>query len=175
MPCISFGFVLLIHHAVFHSDQGQQFTSEVITSLKNKYNIHATFSSAYHSKGNSIIERIHRSLKDRLRCMSGYWSYNLYEAIYNCNRLSGAFLNVFSRTGIPLYDWPTKSNFISRPSSSYGPQSGDFVAIRNRNPPTTLSPRFHGHLKVRKRYGNYIQIEDGRQINIHDAILVGRN
>ena len=107
--------------------------------------------------------------------MSGFWSDNINEAVYNCNRLSGAFLNVYNRTAVPKCDWPISSDFMIRQTSNSGPQVVDFVAIRDRKPQTTLSPRFCGYWKVKTRLGKSIQLDDGRQINLHDCVLVGKN
>ena len=108
--------------------------------------------------------------------MTGNWFDNISQTVvYDCNRLTGAFLNVYKRTALPLADWPNKSDFLERKTSSAYPQVGDFVAMRNRSPVNTLSPRFSGKFLVKKRLGNSIVIEDDRQINLHDCVLVGRN
>lgn len=158
--------------SVIHSDQGLQFRDTIFKKMKNDWNIQTSSSSIYHPKGNSIIERVHRTLKDRLRTMSGHWSENLSEAVFNCNRLSGAFSAVFHRTAIPCCDWPEPSDFIQRPEPLSGPKAGDLVTIRNRKPRNTLSPRFAGNFKVAQRHGNSVILEDGRQVNLHDCILV---
>ena len=161
--------------AVLHSDQGTQFVSQVFESLKQQYSIKTSYSSIYHPKGNSHIERIHRTLKDRLRTMGGHWSENIHQAVYDCNRLTGAFFNVYRRTAVPFSDWPNQSDFICYEAKKAGPQVNDFVAIRRRNLKNTVSPQFYGHFLVTERKGNSIVIDDGRQINLHDCVLVGRN
>lgn len=161
--------------AVFHSDQGTQFKSEINQALLQKFGISQSFSSAYHSKGNSVIERAHRTFKDRLRTMKGRWSNSIAQALYDSNRLSGAFQAVFARSGVPAGDWPTQSDFLVRTTAKTGPQDGDWIAIRDRKPPNTLSPRFIGRFRVKKRHGNSVKLSDGRQINLHDALLVGKN
>ena len=161
--------------AIIPSDQGQQFTSQLLNCLCENYSIRATKSSIYHPKGNSVIERAHRTLKDRLRCMPGYWTNNIHEAVYNCNRASGAFLQVYQRTGVPKCDWPVPSDFLKQKVSLSGPQVGDYVAIRQRRPTSTLSPRFHGKFKVKERYGSSVVLGDNRKVNLHDCILVGKS
>ena len=53
--------------SVVHSDQALQFVSSVFKSLGHTHKIAVTHSSTFHRKGNSIIERVHRTLKNRLR------------------------------------------------------------------------------------------------------------
>jgi len=158
--------------AVVHSDQGRQFVTDLFDQLKNRFKISSSTSSVYHPKGNSVIERSHRTLKDRLRSMAGLWSDRLEESVLCCNQQSGAFLSVFGRCAVPLCDWPQSSDFLRRKQSSTGPQSGDNVAIRDRKPLTTISPRFKGSIAVQRRLGNSVLLTDGRQINLHDVNLV---
>ena len=120
--------------AVIHTDQGTQFTGSLTQALLQKFNITPSYSSIYHPNGNSTIERSHRTLKDRLRVSSGQWYDNLSEAVYDTNRLSGAFQSVFKRAAIPSCDWPHPSDFINRPTPKSGPQVGDTVSIRDHNP-----------------------------------------
>ena len=160
--------------SVVHTDQGLQFTSSIFISLCKKFGISGSFSSIYHPKGNSVIERCHRTLKDRLRSMSGLWIDNLDTAVFNCNRCSGCFLSIYNRTCHPLCDWPNSSDFLYRKEHHSGPQPNDHVSIRDRFPKHTLSPRFHGVHRVVKRHGNSVILADGRQVNIHDCNLVGR-
>ena len=91
------------------------------------------------------------------------------------HRLTGAFYSVYNRTAVPSCDWPSPSDFIKRPTPDTGPQMGDTVAIRNKKPSHTLSPRFSGKFQVQQRLGNAIKLSDGRQVNLHDAILVGKS
>jgi len=107
--------------------------------------------------------------------MTEHWSQNLNKAVFDCNCASGAFLNVFGRTTVPLCDWPTASDFTVRSSPKTGVQAGDYVLLRNRNPKSTMSPRFKDKALVVQRLRNSVKLEDGRQVNLHDAILVRRN
>jgi len=113
-----------------HTDQGLQFLSSVFQNLCEKYKISVSVSSIYHAKGNSIIERAHRTLKDRLRSMNGHWTENLDTAVYECNRINGAFIKVYNIISVPLCDWPVKSDFLGRINSQTGLQENDYVAIR---------------------------------------------
>ena len=90
--------------------------------------------------------------------------------------------SVYSRSDLLIfvqlnysYDYSISSDFLHRPNKSAGPQTGDYVAIRDKSPPSTLSPRFHGNFKVSKRFGNSVVLVDGRQINLHDIVLVKRS
>lgn len=167
-----------LHHWIYkfgspaaaHTDQGKQFSSNLYDVMLNNFNIQTSFSSIYHKKGNSIIERVHRTLKDRLRTMNGRWIDNIEEAVFNCNRLSGAFQAVYNRSALPRCDWPLKSDFLVRKSTKSGPQEGDSVAIRDRKPLNTLAPRFTGRFRVKERYGNSVILPDGRQVNLHDTV-----
>lgn len=161
--------------AVLHSDQGGQFVGDVMSSLREKFNIAVSNSSVYHPKGNSVVERAHRTLKDRLRSKGGHWTECLPEAVYDCNRLTGAFYTVFRRTALPSCDWPNRSDFLSRRCGKAGPLAGDTVAIRDRSPRNTLAPRFSGRFRVSERRGNAVVLSDGRQVNLHDCVLVERN
>ena len=161
--------------AVVHSDQGPQFVSNVFKRLCEKHQMATSYSSVYHPKGNSIIERVHRTLKDRLRSMQGHCSENIAEATFECNRLNGAFLKIYGRTAVPKCDWPERSEFLIRPTTTRIPETGDLVAIRDKKPKNTLTPRFVDRIKVNRRIGNSIELEDGRKINLHDCILVGRS
>jgi len=157
-----------------HSDQGTQFLSRIFTELKDSFGIHTSHSSIYHPNGNSIVERVHRTLKDRLRSMKGMWSDNIDEAVFDCNRNSGAFLFVYQRTAVPKCDWPRKTDFVKRATGRSGPFESDKVAIKDRNPKTTLSPRFKEITRVKRRFGNSIQTTDGKQVSVRDSILVGK-
>lgn len=161
--------------AVLHSDQGGQFIGVVLSSLREKFNIAASNSSIYHPKGNSVIERAHRTLKDRLRSKGGHWTQHLPESVYDCNRLTGAFYNVFRRSSLPSCDWPSRSDFLLRQVGKAGPHVGDTVAVRERSPRHTLAPCFAGRYTVSERRGNAVLLSDGRQVNLHDCVLVGRN
>ena len=69
--------------AVLHSDNGPQFTSSVLQKLTQAHNIRQSHSTPYHPKGNSIVERVHRTLKDRLISAGGSWVEHLPSAVYN--------------------------------------------------------------------------------------------
>jgi hypothetical protein len=52
---------------VIHSDRGTQFESSVFKCLLSKFKITKSRTTSFWPAGNGIIERAHRSLKDRLR------------------------------------------------------------------------------------------------------------
>ena len=118
---------------------------------------------------------MHRTLKDRLRSMKGFWTDNVQTSVFDCNRGSSAFFKVFNRTSLPLCDWPVPSDFLSRKTNGSKPQKGDRVAIKDRKPATTIAPRFKGEFIVTERLGNSVRLDDGRQVNLHDLVLVRRS
>ena len=95
------------------------------------------------------IEGLHRTLKNRLRYISGNCADNIPRALHDCNRVSGAFLKMDNRTAVPFSDWPTSINFIQQPPSVSGQQPDDFVAVRERKPSNTLLPRFNSRFSVK--------------------------
>ena len=52
------------------SDRGVQFTSAIFVILCSLFGIDKLFSTAYHPQTNGMIERFHRFLKERLRCIA---------------------------------------------------------------------------------------------------------
>ena len=52
------------------SDRGSQFTGYIFRILCNLFGIKKPFTSAYHPQTNGMIERAHRFVKERLRCIA---------------------------------------------------------------------------------------------------------
>ena len=52
------------------SDRGAQFTGYIFQILCKLFGIEKVFSSSYHPQTNGMIERFHRFLKERLRCVA---------------------------------------------------------------------------------------------------------
>ena len=52
------------------SDRGSQFTGYIFRILCNLFGIKKQFTTAYHPQTNGMIERFHRFLKERLRCIA---------------------------------------------------------------------------------------------------------
>ena len=140
---------------VIHSDRGSQFCSSVWAQLLSCYGIQPSKTTAYNPQGNSLIERVHRTLKDRLIVSQKPWYESLQDSVYSINTsMSTAtgqspFELVFGRTGANPYDWPsiTRKSF----NVSNRPHVGDFVTVRVLPTADKLSPKFSGRFKVVSR------------------------
>jgi len=67
------------------SDQGRQFESALFNSLLNMFGISHKRTTAYHPQTNGKIERMHRTLKNSIRCLisqSSDWERSLPTALY---------------------------------------------------------------------------------------------
>ena len=53
-----------------HSDRGTCFTSEILREMCKNYGIRKTETSPYYPKGNSIVERLFKTVKDYIYCCS---------------------------------------------------------------------------------------------------------
>ena len=162
---------------VLHSDKGTQFESSLFSAMCDKFGIHKSSTSVYHPEGNAIIERIHRTLKDRLRTSKQQcWTAELPIAVYNINRTSneGAspFEIVFGRNGNPILDWtplPQRQCF----DSTNGPQPGQHVSVKVRAP-RPLDPKFSGNFVVLSRPSQFaVKLENGSIVSIRDVKLLG--
>lgn len=157
--------------STLHSDRGTQFLSSVLSQLLDNFSILKSTTTAYNPQANSILERVHRTLKDRLITYGDSWLDSLQRAVYDINRTestplgSSPMLLNFGRTGIVPSDWPTPTRF--RRSVWYrGPQCGDFVAVKVASPPS-LKPHFQGKYKVISRPSpNVAKLSNGEIVNI---------
>lgn len=68
-----------------HSDQGRQFESNLFGQLCARYGITKKRTTPYHPQGNSICERVHRTIKDRLRTSQRPWLSALADAVFCIN------------------------------------------------------------------------------------------
>jgi cleavage and polyadenylation specificity factor subunit 1 len=108
-----------------HSDRGSQFVSGIFNELSRLLGIHRSNTTAYHPAGNGAIERLHRSLMDRLRTSenSNNWVDNLGPALFahHCafHRSLGTtpFHVTYGFTPSIPSDWP--SAFSSSSPSSF--------------------------------------------------------
>lgn len=63
-------FFLLGAPAYVHSDRGTYFISAEFDRLLKKWNVKHSMSSPYYPKGNSIVERLFKSVKDMIYCFA---------------------------------------------------------------------------------------------------------
>ena len=72
--------------AYVHSDNGSNFRSVQFKQFLQKYGISQSFTTPYRPQGNGVLERHHRTLKDRLRTSlvqnGGQWTEHLQQAIH---------------------------------------------------------------------------------------------
>lgn len=140
---------------VLHSDNGKQFISQVYNAMCAENNISVSNTTVYHPQGNSVLERVHGTLKDRLRCkiLEGTnWVDSLTESVYNINRTT----NATDATAFQLFfgfqpnvstDWPTDKE---KPAVSKLPcPRVIYPRIFLKSSP--LSPRFGPPIQVRER------------------------
>ena len=169
---------------VIHSDRGTQFESSVFKCLLSKFNISKSRTTPFWPAGNGIIERVHRSLKDRLRCSQRSWPDALQESVFNINRTihsstgSSPFEILFGSPPKLPQDWPsliTKDRHLQVKSER---------PIRNRTVPryaalrilpvrSSLSPRFSEPIPVSHFVNNQLlQLIDGRIVNVRRCRLI---
>jgi len=160
--------------AKLHSDRGTQFTSALLALTLKGYGIQKTFTTPYHPQGNSILERVHRTLKDRIISSNQNWLSGLKNAVYDINRTecnstgSSPMETVFGRHGFPLGDWPSVERF--KKQCFYGsPNIGDNVCIRRHNLSSSLEPKFEGNYLVMARPSpNVAKLNNGVSYNIRN-------
>ena len=157
--------------ATVHSDRGSQFTSMVMNNLIHQFGITKTFTTPYHPEGNAILERTHRTLKDRLIVSGKNWLKSLKQAVFDINRTVSATTRnspmqlVFGRNGIVPKDWPSKKRFKGTVFYN-SPKVGDLVAVKVISP-RPLQPKFEGRFRVEQRPSpNVAILENGKSINI---------
>ena len=139
--------------ASLHSDRGTQFTSAIMRELVNRYNIAKTQTTTFHPAGNSMIERVHQTLKDHLIVSTSPWIDALQSTVYDINisihSATGNSQLVFGRSGVAPEDWPSTKRF--RNTASFGPpEPGAHVTVKVPNP-RPLQPKFTGHFLVTHR------------------------
>ena len=150
--------------AVLHSDRGTQFLSTIMAELFRKFEIKKTQTTAYNPQGNSVLERVHRTLKDRLATSNASWLDSLRQAVFDINRTQSSATGnspmnlVFGRHGCVPQDWPCRQRFKATVNYT-GPAVGEFVAIKTVNS-TPLSPKFQGRFKVLRRPTPHVAVLD---------------
>jgi hypothetical protein len=70
-----------------HSDNGTQFSSDLLQKVCDSLGILRSSSTPYHPQGNGGIERFHRTLKERLRCClnPAAWPENVHSVVLAYN------------------------------------------------------------------------------------------
>lgn len=135
---------------ILHSDRGPQFTAAVLKNVLREIGTTKSFTTAYHPAGNGTLERVHRTLKDRLRCAAGNWLQELNRSVFliNATSTSGKSPHEMffgSPTKLPS-DWPQQC----RPTHTEL-RVPRFVHPRIPLPPTALSPRHGPRVEVAER------------------------
>jgi transposase InsO family protein len=166
--------------ATLHSDRGAQFVSSVFDSLCSRFGIRRSMSTPFHPEGNSVLERCHRTLKDRLRAQGGAWLEDLRAAVFDVNRMAtgsdgpSAFETVFQRPAVIPADWPSRNRHRFSEVENF-PRVGSWVARRVAQPQSSLAPRFMGRWRVAARPTTHTaRLEDDRSsvVNVRDLRMV---
>ena len=74
--------------AVVHSDNGTNFRSSLFQDLLRKSGIKQSFTTPCWLQGNDVIDKQHRTLKDRLRSsllQGGQWVDHLQQGVFDIN------------------------------------------------------------------------------------------
>lgn len=140
---------------IIHSDRGSQFCSFIWKQLLSSFGIEASKTTAYNPQGNSIIERVHRTLKDRLIVSQKGWYESLQESVYAINTAvssatgNSPFELLFGRAGWNPHDWPsiTKETF----KICNRPLINEYVTVRTLPQSSSLNPKFSGRFQVVSR------------------------
>ena len=158
---------------ILHSDNGRQFISSIFAELLKKHKVIASHTTVYHPQGNGVLERVHSTLKDRLRTMvmeNSSWVLSLPEATYNINRHINAtgissFMLMFGYQPKAAGDWsvPPVPKTCHLPCPTY-------IYPRVFLPRSCLSPRFGHKLKVSERLSEQlIRTADGNVYNLSNC------
>jgi hypothetical protein len=156
------------------SDNGTQFVSSIFKELAEKYQFKHKFSTVYHPQGNSIVERLHREIKDRIRCLSGSWVNSLQDAVWHHNRTDpvdkknvSPFQYLYGRGPTIPIEWPDANAF--KPYTGKCPR---FACTRNFNA-RSLEARFNPPLKVAKRIcDQLIKLNNGRVVHMKNCRVI---
>lgn len=164
---------------IFHSDKGTQFESNVFAELLKKYNIKKSRTTPYWPAGNGVIERAHRTLKDRLRCSSKPWPQELSEAVFNINRSVHAstncspFFALFRREACLPADWPTLPKMHLSTKQVIKMRTPRMAALKIHNPANCLAPRFSKPITVKERINaQLLRLVNNRVVNVRNCKLV---
>ncbi len=129
-----------------------------------------------------IIERLHRILKDRLRCSEKPWPEALQEAVFNINRTinsstgSSPFETLFGQPAKLPQDWPSLQTEESAQNNYKAMRSRRlprYAALRILPERSSLSPRFHDPVPVSHFVSDQLlKLTDGRVVNIRRCRLI---
>lgn len=155
-----------------HSDRGPQFTSSVMNNVLRTIGIAKSFATRYHPQGNGTLERVHRTLKDRLRCAAGNWLAELNKSVYLINSTSSDGPSAHELfLGTPpqqLCDWPPREF-----SDNCDLRIPKFIHPRVPLPPNSLSARYGDRLRVTKRLSpQLVRAENNRVYNLRNCRIV---
>lgn len=160
-----------------HSDNGTNFRSARFCDFLSKCGIKQTFTTSYRPQGNSVIERQHRTLKDRLRTSllqkSGQWTDHLQQAVFDINRtvsdVTGIspFRFLYGTDANAARDWPlSPKNF----SSNLPVPKFVYLKVHDHG---AVDPRRGEQLKVLMRLSDQlVRVSDGRVINLNNCFAV---
>lgn len=158
----------------FLSDCGTQFTSAVFKELAQEFKFHHKHTTIFHPQGNSVVERLHREIKDRLRCISGPWSESLQEAVWHHNRTSptdsnrcSPFQYLFGRPASIPIEWPDNSSFLP-----YLGKCPKLACPRNFGA-SSLDVKFFPPVPVLRRISEQLlQLVDGRVLHFKNCKVI---
>lgn len=154
-------------------DNGPQFKSAKFVQLCARYGIRQCRTTEYHPEGNSVIERAHRTLKDRLRCalvdFHGTWQDHLARAVSDINRSTDATEKFLGFT--PRTEGDNSELRVSRTECKL--PCPKFVYPRDNRPPHSLAPRFCRQVRVDQRLSpQLVRTEDGKIHNLRNCRTV---
>ncbi|MEL7308749.1 MAG: RNase H-like domain-containing protein [Pseudomonadota bacterium] len=163
--------------ACVHSDNGSNFRSFEFQEFLRKCGSSQSFTTPYRPQGNGVIERQHRTLKDRLRTSllqkGGQWLDHLQQAVYDINRtvndVTGVapFRFLYGVDTNAAQDWPISINNFR--SSLPVPK----LIYPKVNNPRPLGPRRGGCLEVKSRITDQlVRVADGRVFNLNNCRAV---
>ena len=157
---------------ILHSDRGTQFESEIMKLTLQSVGIQRSRTTAYHPQGNSCLERIHRTLKDRLRCAGKNWLDKLQESVFQINSTGlenkpTPFEAFYSATTYIPADWPTK------PRREYKDiKCPRYIHARINLPSGSLSPRFGKRMSVQKRISPQLVQAEGKVYHLKNCRII---
>lgn len=161
---------------VLHSDRGTQFESNLFHQFMKSFEIKKSRTTTYWPAGNGIIERVHRTLKDRLRCNRLSWAQSLQEEVFNINRSvhegtqMSPFEFLFNQKATLPADWPSVEHTKYTPLKRKTPR---LAAVKINLPVSSLSPRFGKPQAVDKWISpQLLRLCDGRVVNVRRCKLI---
>lgn len=158
----------------FLSDRGSQFLSTIYKEMAETFSFKTKYTTIYHPQGNSVIERFHRELKDRIRCIKGSWTDALQEAVWHHNRTNSTsrdsispFQYLFGRPATIPMDWP--DYMVFQPFRGRCPKK---ACLRNFKA-TALESKFFPPIDVSRRISpQLIQLTDGRVVHLKNCRVI---